>query len=91
MNDDLDPIFWVWMVVAAVTAVLLLYSFAALAENCGPRCTGTRFVPHIDGIPVDAGDLDELECQLFLDEMDSQTKAFTKLECIIEPIARIDL
>jgi hypothetical protein len=42
-------------------------------------------------VPVEAGDLDELECQLFLDEMDSQTKAFTKLECLEEPIARIDL
>jgi hypothetical protein len=91
MNDDPDPIFWVWMVAAAIAAVLLLYSFAALAESCGPRCTGTRFVPHIDGVPVDVGDLDKLECQLFLDEMDRQTKAFTKLECIEEPIARIDL
>jgi hypothetical protein len=91
MPEDHDPIFWVWLVAAAVAAVMLLYTFAALAESCGPRCTGTRFVPHIDGVHVEAGDLDELECQLFLDEMDSQTKAFTKLECIEEAIARIDL
>jgi hypothetical protein len=70
--------------------VLILCEFA-LGESCGPRCTGTRFVPHIDGVPVDVGDLDALECQLFLDEMDSQTKAFTKLECVEEPIARVDL
>jgi hypothetical protein len=91
MNDDPDPIFWVWMVAAAIAAVLLLYSFAALAENCGPRCTATRFVPHINGLPLDVGDLDQIECQLFLDELDRQTKPFTRLECIEEPIARIDL
>jgi hypothetical protein len=91
MKDSPDPIFWVWLVTAAVAAVFLFYAFAALAENCGPRCTATRFVPHIDGVPVDVGDLDAIECQLFLDEMDRQTKAFTKLECIEEPIARTDI
>jgi hypothetical protein len=93
MNDDPDPIFWVWMVAAAIVAVLLLYSFAALAEDCmrTMSCTGTRFVPHINGVPVVTEDLDEIECQLFLDEMDRQTKAFTELECIMEPIARQEL
>jgi hypothetical protein len=90
MNDDPDPIFWVWMVAAAVAAVLLLYASAALSEECIRRgaCTDTRFVLHINGIPVDAGDLDAFECQLFLDEMDLQTPPFTRLECIEEPIAR---
>jgi hypothetical protein len=93
MNDDPDPIFWVWLVAAAVAAVLLLYSFAALSEDCmrSMACTGTRFVPHIDGVPVDVGDLDEIECQFFLDDMDIQTKPFTRLECIEEPIARQEL
>jgi hypothetical protein len=91
MNDDPDPIFWVWLIAAAVVAVFLLYSYAALAEDCmrSMSCTDTRFVPHINGTPVEAGDLDELECQLFLDDfLDPQTPAFTRLECIEEPIAR---
>jgi hypothetical protein len=70
--------------------VLIVCDFA-MAENCGPRCTGTRFVPHINGEPVEAGDLDQIECQMFLDELDRQTPAFSRLECIEEPIARIDL
>jgi hypothetical protein len=91
MRDDPDPIFWVWTVTAVVAAIFLLYSFAALAEDCirAGRCTDVRYVPHINGIPVDAGDLDEFECQLFLDEvLDPQTKPFTRLECIAEGIAR---
>jgi hypothetical protein len=90
MSDDPDPIFWVWTITAVIVAIFLLYSFAALSEECIRRgaCTDTRFVPHINGIPLDAGDLDAFECQLFLDEMDKQTKPFTQLECIEEPIAR---
>jgi hypothetical protein len=93
VNDDPDPIFWVWTVTAVVAAILLLYSFVALAESCGPRCTGTRFVPHINGIPVEGlADLDQFDCQIFVDVfLDPQTPPFTRLECIEEPIARIDL
>jgi hypothetical protein len=93
MNDDPDPIFWVWMVTAAVAAVMLVYAFAALAESCGPRCTGTRFVPHINGIPVEGlADFDRFDCELYLDEvLDPQTQPFTRLECIEEPIARTEL
>jgi hypothetical protein len=93
VNDDPDPIFWVWTVTAVVAAILLLYAFAALAESCGPACTGTRFVPHINGIPVEGlGDFDAFDCQFYLDEvLELQTKPFTRLVCIEEPIARIDL
>jgi hypothetical protein len=93
MRDDPDPIFWVWMVAAAVAAVLLLYASAALAENCGPYCTGTRFVPHINGLPVEGlADLDRFDCEFYLDNvLDPQTPPFTRLECVEEPIARIDL
>jgi hypothetical protein len=91
MDNDSDPIFWVWIATSAVAAVMLLYAYAALAEPCGPRCTATRFVPHINGVPVTAGDLDKFECQLFLEELEPQTAPFSRLECIEEPIARIDL
>jgi hypothetical protein len=93
MRDDPNPIFWVWTITAVVAAIFLLYAFAALSEDCmrSMACTGTRFVPHIDGVPVDVGDLDEIECQFFLDDMDIQTKPFTRLECIEEPIARQEL
>jgi hypothetical protein len=93
MNDDPDPIFWVWTITAVVAAILLLYSFAALAEACGPACTGTRFVPHINGIPVEGlNDFDRFDCELYLnDVLDLQTPPFTRLECIEEPIARQEL
>jgi hypothetical protein len=93
VNDDPDPIFWVWTVTAAVAAVMLLYAFSALAEDCGSACTGTRFVPHVNGIPVDGlEDFDQFDCQFYLnDVLDPQTPPFTRLECIEEPIARIDL
>jgi hypothetical protein len=73
-----------------VLLVLIVCDFAA-AEECKPGCTGTRFVPHIDGVPLIAGDLSEIECQLMLDELDFQTQAFARLECIEEPIARQSL
>jgi hypothetical protein len=93
VRDDPDPIFWVWTVTAVVVAILLLYSFAALAESCGPACTGTRFVPHINGIPVEGlADLDQFDCEFYLnDTLDPQTPPFTRLECIEEPIARQEL
>jgi hypothetical protein len=92
MNDDPDPIFWVWTVTAVVAAIFLLYSFVALAESCGPACTGTRFVPHINGIPViGTEDFDRFDCELYLEELDQQTPPFTRLECIEEPIARTEL
>jgi hypothetical protein len=93
MNDDPDPIFWVWTITAVVAAILLLYSFAALAEACGPACTDTRFVPHINGIPVEGlNDFDRFDCELYLnDVLDLQTPPFTRLECIEEPIARQEL
>jgi hypothetical protein len=93
MENDPDPIFWVWTVTAVVVAILLLYSFAALAESCGPACTDTRFVPHINGIPVEGlEDFDAFDCERYLDEiLDPQTPPFTRLECIEEPIARTEL
>jgi hypothetical protein len=93
VNENPDPIFWVWTVTAVVAAILLLYAFSALAESCGPACTGTRFVPHIDGVPVEGlEDFDAFDCERYLDEiLDPQTQPFTRLECIEEPIARIDL
>jgi hypothetical protein len=93
VNDDPDPIIWVWLVTATVAAVMLVFAYAALAEECGSRCTGTRFVPHINGVPVEGlADLDQFDCEFYLnDTLDPQTPAFTRLECIEEPIARIDL
>jgi hypothetical protein len=95
VNDDPDPIFWVWTITAVIVAIFLLYSFAALAEDCmrTMSCTDTRFVPHINGVPVEGlADLDQFDCELYLnDVLDPQTPPFTRLECIEEPIARIDL
>jgi hypothetical protein len=92
VNDDPDPIFWVWTVTAVVAAIMLFYAFAALAEDCirSMACTDLRHVPHINGIPVETPEdfLDHLDCEAYLEEIEPQTPPFSRLECISEGIAR---
>jgi hypothetical protein len=84
----------VWVALLAGAASIVLYALLivhAYGEDCGIACTSRRFVPYINGVPVQVpDDFDKLDCEIFLDELDSQTPAFSRLECIGEGIARTE-
>jgi hypothetical protein len=88
-HEPPNPIAWVILVASIVFAVLF-FSFAARA--CSFDCTGTRWVLHVDGEPIEVGeDLTKDECIEIATQIDPGAPFSDIIKCVEEEIQRTDL
>lgn len=81
-----------WFIWFIAAVVIVIISFASVAEECEYRCNGTRWVLHVDGQPIDVGsDLTKDECVALGAQLDPGEPFTSIITCVEESILRTEL
>lgn len=86
---------WFIWFIAAVVIIIMAFASVASADECGidweQHCTGTRWVLHVDGEPIDVGsDLTKEECVALAAQIDPGPPFTDIIQCVEEKIVRTE-
>jgi hypothetical protein len=93
MGNHEPPSALTWVVlVVGIIAFIFCLSVYAHASECGVSCTGSRWVLHVDGEPIEVGeDLTKDECIEIATQIDPGAPFSDIITCVEEEIQRTDL
>lgn len=98
-GEDPDPMAWVILASGVICIILFVWLYAQIAyaqahDECNGyediACTTTVWELQVDGETVSLGDMDEDQCEAMKEEIEPQTKPFSRVECVAKEVIRFD-
>lgn len=74
-----------------IICLIALASVAYAEEECDRTCTGSRWVLHVDGEPIEVGDLTQDECMEIAAQIDPGPPFSDIIKCVEEQIQRLEM